>query len=108
MEIPFLRFSTISNLNHHVSVVYQIEVSCTWKLRDNIEVSFDIKTKSFVELSFLWFALPLINVHNIPLLVDLSVGTVNSDVLVFSVNSSLDLYNFIVLDVSNESTIKSK
>jgi len=88
MEVPDLSLSTIWCLDHHVSVVDQVKVSTIWKLGDNVEVSLNIESESIVELSLGWLSLPLINVDNVPLLVDLSVFWMNNDVSVFRVNTS--------------------
>jgi hypothetical protein len=74
MEVPFLGISTVWSLDDHVSVVDQVKVFVTWQLRNNVEVSFDIESELLVEFSFLWFSLPFVNIDNVPLLIDLSVG----------------------------------
>jgi hypothetical protein len=73
-----------------------------------MEVSFDVETESFIEFTFLWLSLPLINIHDIPLLVDLAMSLVDNDVLVLSIYTSLDVKYLIILNVSNESSIKSE
>jgi len=82
MEVPDLSSSTVWNLNDHISVIDQVEVSVIWELGDNIEISFNIKTESFIELSLGWLSFPFINVNNIPLLMDLIVLLIDSNVSV--------------------------
>jgi len=72
-----------------------------------MEISLNIESELFIEFSFLWFTLPLIDVHDIPLLVDLAVSWVDHDVSVLSIDSTLDVKYFIILDISYESTISS-
>jgi hypothetical protein len=74
-----------------------------WQLGDNVEVSFNVKTELFVEFSFTWLTLPFIYIHNVPLLINSTMGCVDNDVLLLSVNSTLYIENFSVLDVSDES-----
>jgi hypothetical protein len=73
VEVPDLSSSAIWNLDDHVSVVDQVKVSVLWQLRDNVEVSLNIESELFVKLSLTWLTLPLVDVNNIPLLIDLSV-----------------------------------
>jgi len=108
MEVPFLGRSTVRNFDDHVSVIDQIKISTIWQLTDDMEVSFNIETESLVELTLCRFTLPLINIHNVPLLTDLTMNIVDNDVLVLSVNSTLYIESFVVFDVSNESSIKSE
>jgi hypothetical protein len=56
----------------------------------------------------LWFTLPFINIHDVPLLVKFSISGVNDDVLVFSVKSTLNFNYLIVFDVPDESSIESE
>jgi hypothetical protein len=91
VEVPDLGSSSVWNLDYHVSVVDKVKVSVIWQLGDNIEISLNVKTESFIELSLSWFSLPFINIDNIPLLVDLSMFVINLDVSVFSIYSSLDI-----------------
>ena len=104
MEVPDLSLSSIWNLDHHISIVDQVKVSVLWQFRDNIEVSLDVKTELLIEFTLNWLTLPLVNIHNIPLLIDLTMGLMNNDVLLFSVNSTLDIKYLSVLDVSDECT----
>jgi hypothetical protein len=92
MEVPDLGSSAIWSLDDHVSVVDQVEVSVVWERWDNVEVSLNIKTESFVELTLSWFTLPFVNVDNIPLLMDLVVSLVDTDVSVFLINSTLNFH----------------
>ena len=91
MEVPDLGSSSVWNLDDHISVVDQVEVSVIWQLGDNVEISLNIKTESLIELSLSWFSLPFINVNNIPLLVNLTIFGIDLDVSVFSINTSLDI-----------------
>jgi hypothetical protein len=74
MEIPFLSTSTVCNFDNHVSVIDQIKISSAWQFRYNVEVSLNIESELLIELSFSWLTLPLVNVDNVPLLVDSSVS----------------------------------
>jgi hypothetical protein len=69
-----------------------------------VEISFDVKSELWIEFSFLWFSLPFINVHDIPLLVDLVVLSINNDVSVFSINVTLNFDNLTLL-VDNGSAL---
>jgi hypothetical protein len=101
VEIPNLSFSTVCNLDNHVPVVDQVEVSVLWKLRDNIEISLNIETESLVELSLGWLSLPFINVDDIPLLMNLIIPLANNDVSVFRINTTLNFQNLsFIIDYS--------
>jgi hypothetical protein len=56
-------------------------------MSSNEEGSINIESEEFVELSLLWFTLPLVNVEDIELLEDLSVLWFNNDVSVFIISS---------------------
>jgi hypothetical protein len=56
-----------------------------------MEVSLDEETELLVELSLLWLSLPLVSIHNIPLLLDLVVLVVDTDVSVLSISGALNL-----------------
>jgi hypothetical protein len=90
VEIPSLSVSSIWNLDDHVSIVDQIEILVVRKLRYDVEVFLDNESELFVHFSFAWFSLPLISIDNIPLLVDSVCLIVNTNISVFSVNSTLD------------------
>jgi len=77
MEIPDLSVSSVWCLDNKVSVVDKIKVSVGWELRDNVEWSFNVKTKLFVEFSFHWISLPFIKIDDIPLLVESIVSSSN-------------------------------
>jgi len=62
-----------------------------WQLRDNVEWSLNIESKSFVELTLSWFSFPFIRIDNIPLLIKLSVLVPDDDVSVFCINTTLDV-----------------
>jgi hypothetical protein len=103
MEVPDLGSSTVWNLNDHVSIVNEIEISVVWHFRNNVEVSLNIESESLIELSFLWFTFPFINIDNVPLLVNFIVRTIDCNVSVFSINSSLDFQclSFLVHDLGS-------
>jgi len=67
MEVPFLSVSSISSLDHKVSVVNDVKISVRCKLGNNVEWSFNVEIEIFVEFSFGWFSLPFISEDNIPL-----------------------------------------
>ena len=75
MEVPDLSLSSIRSLNDHVSVVDEVEVSVTWHSGDNIEISFDIESELFIQLSLLWLRV-LVNIDNLPLLSEILVSVV--------------------------------
>jgi hypothetical protein len=83
MEIPYLSSSTVWCFDDHVSVVDKVEVSVVWESRDNVEVSLNVKTESFIELTLSWFSLPLIGVDDVPLLVNGILLSVDTNVSVF-------------------------
>jgi hypothetical protein len=101
MEVPNLAGSSVRCFDHHISVVNQIKISVVWQLRNHMEWSFNIESELFIQLSFLWFALPFISINNVPLLVDLIVLVLNIDVSVFCVNvsSNLDYLTFFVNNI---------
>jgi hypothetical protein len=102
MEVPELRSSSISSLDDHVSVVDQVKVSLIWKSRNNVEIFLNNKSELLVELSLSWFLLVLINIHNLPSLVNFAILVFNDNVSVFIIEPSLngnDL-SFIILDDS--------
>jgi hypothetical protein len=93
VEVPNLRVSAIGCLDDHVSVVDQVKISIVWELRDYMEWSFDVETELFIQLSLLWLSLPLINIHNVPLLMDAIVFVVDSNVPVLLIDIALNLNN---------------
>jgi hypothetical protein len=109
MEVPDLSLSSIRNLDDHVSVVNKVKVSVSIKLRNNIEVSFYIKTKLFIHLTFLWLRV-LISVNNLKLLSEVSSFVGNLDVSVLSISVEVLVLNFNNLSflVDNESTLISE
>jgi hypothetical protein len=94
--------STVWNLDNHVSIVDQVKSSVVWELRSNVEVSFNIESKLFVELTLSWLLLVLINIDNLPSLVDLAVLVFNNNVSILIVESSLNSndLSFLILDES--------
>jgi hypothetical protein len=109
MEVPDLSLSSIRNLDDHISVVNKVKVSVSIKLRNNIEVSFYIKTKLFIHLTFLWLRV-LISVNNLKLLSEVSSFVGNLDVSVLSISVKVLVLNFNNLSflVDNESTLISE
>ena len=109
IEVPDLSLSCIWSLDYHVSVVDKIKISMSRHSRDNVEISFNIQSEVWAELTLGWLTLPFINVDNVPLLMDLttlvlicldmsSLGvslSLNIHVLVFVVNS-IDVTTFIL------------
>ena len=106
VEIPGLGLSSIWCLNDHVSVVDQVEVSVFAHLRDNVEVSLNEKTEVFVKFSLNWFSWILVNIDDVPLLVNLSVLVPHNDVSVFSVKTTMDIDDLTLL-IDNESILVS-
>jgi len=104
IKVPQLGASSISCLDNHVPVVNEIKIFVRWKLRNNIERSFNIKTEIFAQLSFDWFLFPFILVDDIKQLVHFSMFVMDNDVLVFSVKTTWNIHHF-VLFVDDESTI---
>ena len=103
IEIPNLCSSSVSNLDNHVSVVNNIKVSSRSHMCDNMEISLNVETEVFVELSLGWFSLPLIMIDNIELLINLSMFFPDNEVSVFFINSSVNINNLSSL-VLNESS----
>jgi hypothetical protein len=63
-----------------------------------MEISFNIDSKVWVEFSLLWLFWIFISVDDVPLLVSLSIGFGDLNILVFSIDFTLDLHDlsFIV------------
>jgi hypothetical protein len=78
-----LSVSGVRSLNNNVPVVDQVKISVIWQLRNNVEVSLNVKTEVFIELTLSWFSLPFINVDDVPLLVDFTVLSMDDNVSVF-------------------------
>ena len=93
MEIPDLCLSSIWNLDDHVSVIDQIKVSVLSHIRNDVEVSFNIKTELFIELTLYWFLWILINIDDIPLLVDMVVLIPDNDVSVLFIFVSVNVHD---------------
>jgi hypothetical protein len=91
MEVPNLSSSSVRSLDDHISVIDKVKISIVWQLRNNVEVSLNVKTELLVKLSFSWFSLPFVNVYDIPLLVESVVLVLDFNVSVFSINISLDM-----------------
>jgi len=56
-----------------------------------MEISFNIKTEFLIELTLLRFTLPFVNVHDVPLLVDSILLSVDSNVSVLLIDIALNL-----------------
>jgi hypothetical protein len=83
MEVPSLCVSLVGCLDNHLSVVDQVKISVIWELGYNVEVSLNIKTEVLIEFSLSWFTLPFISIDDVPLLVDLTVLSMDDNVSVF-------------------------
>jgi hypothetical protein len=94
MEVPDLSSSTVWNLDDHISVVNEIEVSLVWKCRNNVEISLNIETESLIKLTLSRLSFPFIYINNIPLLMDLVILLIDSNVSVFLIDSTLYFNNF--------------
>jgi len=57
-----------------------------WHLRHNEEWSLNVEVEFIVEFSLLWFWFIVLDVHDVPLLVQAIVPIPHVDVLVFSVS----------------------
>jgi hypothetical protein len=88
MEVPSLSVSTILNLDDHVSVIDQVEVSVAIESSHNVEVSLNVKSELLVELTLSWLLLVLVNVNDSPLLMDLSSSWFNDNVSVLVIKST--------------------
>jgi hypothetical protein len=74
-----------------------------------MEWSFYVESILFVELTLGWFALPLVNVDNVPLLMDLSsLLLVTLDMSSFGISSSLDVKEFLLIETSDICSFKSE
>jgi hypothetical protein len=109
MEVPDLSLSSIWCLNDHVSVVDEIEISVTWHRRDNIEISFYIKSELLVQLSLLWLIV-LVYIHDLPLLSEILVSGIYHDISLLLIGSLFLVLNFENLSflVNNVSTFSSE
>jgi hypothetical protein len=107
MEVPDLSISTIWYLNDHISVVDQVKVSVSRQCRLNVEWSFNIETEVFIEFTLLWLLWILISIDDVPLLVNLSMLLVDHNILVFSIDSSLDIKDLVVV-IDDESVLSSE
>jgi len=63
--------------------IYSLEVSSSWKHWFNMEWPFNVETEVFIEFSLLWFTLPVINIDDVPKLVQLSIALAHDNVFVF-------------------------
>ena len=63
-----------------------------------MEWSFDVKSIFFIELTLGWFSLPLVNINNIPLLMDLTVlGFIALNVSSFRIGSTLNIKVLVLI-----------
>jgi len=111
VEVPDLSSSSVWNLDNHVSIVDQVKISIVWKMRDNVEIFLNVKTKSFVKLSFCGLSLPFININEIPLLSEIvSISSVvDHDVSALHIGVEVLVLNFkdLTLLIDNVSTFSS-
>jgi len=85
MEVPDLGSSAIWSLDDNVSVVDEIEVSIIWEFRNEMEISLNVESELFVELSFSRFFLIFVNIDYSPSLVNFSILILYNDVSVFGI-----------------------
>jgi hypothetical protein len=109
VEVPYLGLSAIWCLDDHVSVVDQIEISVGSHLRNNVEISFNDKSESFVLFTLLWLRV-VINIDDVPLLSEFisSVGNLDVSVLVVSVDTLVLNFNNLSFLVDDESALESE
>jgi hypothetical protein len=72
-----------------------------------MEISLNIETEVFIELTLSWFSLPLINIDNIPLLVDLITLVLDFNVSVFLISVAVDSQYF-TLFISDKCSLVSE
>ena len=106
VEPPGLGVSSVSSLDDHVFVVNQVKVSMFSELRDDVEWSFDVQTKLFIELSLNWFSWVFISIDDIPLLVETTMLVPDDNVSAFSILSTMNIKDFSTF-IHNESTLLS-
>ena len=104
MEVPDLCSPSVVSLDGKVSVIWNVEESVFWKLRYDMEVTFNIETELLIEFSLLWFSLPFINVHDVPLLTESSQSCVlwsnfNVSVLLVKVTTDIKHLSSFIGDV---------
>jgi hypothetical protein len=91
IEPPDLSLLSISSLDNHVSIVDDLKISSWTQSWNNMEWSFDVKSKFFIEFTLGWLTLPFVNEDNIPLLMDLSIlYFISTDMSSFGISFSLD------------------
>jgi len=56
-----------------------------------MEISFNIESELFIELTLLWFTLPFVNVHDVPLLSDLTIFVLDFNISILTINVALNL-----------------
>jgi hypothetical protein len=88
MEVPNLSSSSIWSLDDHVSVVDKIEILVVWELRNNEEISLNVKSELLVELTLGWLLLVLVNVDDSPFLMGLTVSWFNDDISILIIEST--------------------
>ena len=72
-----------------------------------MEWSVDVKSPVSVQLSFLWFSFPLVNVDDLPKLSSSRVTVVDLDVSVFGVLSTRNI-NYLSTEIDNLAALKSE
>jgi len=68
-----------------------------------MEISLDVESIFFVKFTLGWLSLPLVNVDNVPLLMDLSILGCLLNVSSFGISSSLNhkVFVLILIEASN-------
>jgi hypothetical protein len=98
IEIEDLSWLVVSSLDNQVSTVDYLHISSRVQGCDNMEWSLNVESKFFVKFTLGWLSLPLVNVDNVPLLMDLSVlGFIALDVSAFCIGSTLNIEIFVYI-----------
>jgi len=64
-----------------------------------MEWSFNIEAIVFIEFTLLWLSLEVLNIDDIPLLIELVVSSVKAELLFLIVLVLVDLHSIVVLNV---------
>jgi len=64
-----------------------------------MEWSFNIEAIVFIEFTLLWLSLEVLNIDDIPLLIELVVSSVEAELLFLIVLVLVDLHSIVVLNV---------
>jgi hypothetical protein len=103
MEVPFLAVSTVLSLNDEVSIGCVVNIPTLTQSGDDMEVFVDNETVVSIPFTSGWFSLPVLGVDEIPLLVFFTIEFVHVDISVFSINSSRNIHDMVLLSfVSKE------